>query len=57
MRSRPPSKREAVLLLKYLVEEKGADMEMRNAAGHSALDLASRHANITYFHYLKGGSS
>jgi len=45
--SRPPSKRDAVRLLKYLVEEKGADISLKNAEGIDPLELAGKSKNAS----------
>jgi hypothetical protein len=52
LKSRPTSKRDAVRLLKYLVEEKGADISLKTAEGQNAWDLAVQHKNTTYIRYL-----
>jgi hypothetical protein len=39
-------------MLKYLVEEKGADIKIKNAAGQDAWTLAVRNKNVTYIRYL-----
>jgi hypothetical protein len=51
---RPPSKRGAVRMLKYLVEEKGADIKIKNPAGENAAELAMKCKNTTYFRFLIG---
>jgi ankyrin repeat protein len=52
VRFRPTSRRVAVRMLKYLVEEKGADIHLRNADGLCAWDLIRQTNNITFFNYL-----
>ena len=54
------SKREAVRMLKYLVEERGADPTLKNVYGQDARDVAlARRDNIciNYFSSLPGGKS
>lgn len=51
----PTSTREAVRMLKYLVEERGADATRRNVYGDDARDVALAHRNsicIEYFSSL-----
>jgi len=54
------SKREVVRMLKYLVEERGADPTLKNACGQDARDVALENGNsicINYFSSLPGGDS
>lgn len=51
---KPPGKREAVRMFKYLLEEKGADYTLRDADGNDALDLALGRPNCTYAACIRG---
>ena len=50
--SRPPSKIEAVRMLKYLVEVRGADIYLKDAGGMTPWDLAYETNDITYLKYF-----